>query len=156
MQAVIDYNYCKSGKPGYRAVCLACHRAHICAKNNVTSPKQLTAKRQGMTVAAYSNLSHPTRKHKKHYCENIDGRLGYKCNCTIHDSSQLEVDHIDGNPFNNDPSNLQTLCANCHKYKTHKNKDHISPGRTTGKKNDYDHSLDSSPRARIFDWQKIA
>ncbi|OYW72998.1 MAG: hypothetical protein B7Z37_23290, partial [Verrucomicrobia bacterium 12-59-8] len=30
----------------------------------------------------------------------------------------LEVDHIDGNHKNNDPSNLWTLCANCHREKT--------------------------------------
>ena len=32
---------------------------------------------------------------------------------------QLDVDHIDGDKSNNDPSNLQTLCANCHRLKTH-------------------------------------
>lgn len=29
-----------------------------------------------------------------------------------------EVDHIDGDPHNNDPSNLQTLCRSCHSRKT--------------------------------------
>ena len=38
---------------------------------------------------------------------------------------QLDVDHIDGNHQNNDPSNLMTLCANCHRLKTHVNKDHL-------------------------------
>jgi 5-methylcytosine-specific restriction endonuclease McrA len=38
--------------------------------------------------------------------------------------SQLDVDHIDGNHKNNDPENLQTLCANCHRLKTHTNRDH--------------------------------
>ena len=33
---------------------------------------------------------------------------------------QLDVDHIDGNHKNNDPANLQTLCANCHRLKTYK------------------------------------
>ncbi|MHC4708741.1 MAG: HNH endonuclease signature motif containing protein [Planctomycetota bacterium] len=36
---------------------------------------------------------------------------------------QLDVDHIDGNRTNNDPDNLQTLCANCHRLKTYLNKD---------------------------------
>ena len=36
---------------------------------------------------------------------------------------QLDVDHIDGNHSNNEPSNLQTLCANCHRLKTFLNKD---------------------------------
>jgi HNH endonuclease len=31
---------------------------------------------------------------------------------------QLDVDHIDGDHSNNSESNLQTLCANCHRMKT--------------------------------------
>lgn len=38
------------------------------------------------------------------------------------------VDHIDGNRFNNDESNLQILCANCHQIKTAVNRDHIHMG----------------------------
>lgn len=34
------------------------------------------------------------------------------------DQCQLDVDHIDGNHKNNNPDNLQTLCANCHRLKT--------------------------------------
>ena len=37
---------------------------------------------------------------------------------------QLDVDHIDGNHDNNQESNLQTLCANCHRLKTHISKDY--------------------------------
>ena len=42
---------------------------------------------------------------------------------------QLDVDHIDGDKSNNDPSNLQTLCANCHRLKTHieRNYDYYKP-----------------------------
>jgi len=36
---------------------------------------------------------------------------------------QLDIDHMDGNKLNNDPSNLQVLCANCHRLKTFINKD---------------------------------
>lgn len=32
---------------------------------------------------------------------------------------KLEVDHIDGNPFNNADENLQTLCVECHDMKTY-------------------------------------
>jgi hypothetical protein len=38
---------------------------------------------------------------------------------------QLDVDNIDGDKNNNDPQNLQTLCANCHRLKTHRQKDYM-------------------------------
>jgi hypothetical protein len=56
------------------------------------------------------------RLHKKNTCE--------KCGFIPHHLCQLDVDHIDGNHMNNDPSNLMTLCANCHRLKTHLQKDH--------------------------------
>jgi 5-methylcytosine-specific restriction endonuclease McrA len=57
----------------------------------------------------------PYRIHKKDACE--------LCNFKPVHSSQLDVDHIDGNRKNNDPSNLQTLCSNCHRLKTYLNRD---------------------------------
>ena len=54
--------------------------------------------------------------HKKDYCEFC----GFKAVHIV----QLDVDHIDGNHANNDLSNLQTLCANCHRLKTQMNNDH--------------------------------
>jgi hypothetical protein len=62
---------------------------------------------------------------KKDYCENVDGRLGFTCTSTILNPCQLQLDHIDGNKFNNDPANHQTLCACCHAYKTHQEKNHL-------------------------------
>ena len=50
------------------------------------------------------------RKHKKDTCE--------RCGFVPEDPCQLDVDHIDENHNNGDPSNLQTLCANCHRLKT--------------------------------------
>ncbi len=49
-------------------------------------------------------------KYKKDYCED--------CGFKPKDPCQLDVDHIDGNKKNNHPSNLRTLCANCHRLKT--------------------------------------
>jgi hypothetical protein len=74
----------------------------------------------------------PQYKYKSthQYCENRDGRLGdYKCDATIRDVCQLELDHKDGNPHNNDESNWQVLCRNCHAYKGKQNGDHLTPGR---------------------------
>jgi hypothetical protein len=53
--------------------------------------------------------------HKKDSCE--------ACGFVPEIPFQLDVDHIDGNNSNNDPENLQTLCANCHRLKTYQNKD---------------------------------
>lgn len=48
-------------------------------------------------------------RHKKSACENV------VCTATILAPCQLDVHHKDGNHSNNDPSNLETLCANCHR-----------------------------------------
>ena len=61
--------------------------------------------------------------HKKTYCENRDGRLGIVCEAKIEDSCMLEMDHINSDKWNNDPDNVQTLCRNCHAYKTKQNGD---------------------------------
>lgn len=45
------------------------------------------------------------------------------CGFVAEHSCQLDVDHIDGNNSNNSLENLQTLCSNCHRLKTYKNKD---------------------------------
>lgn len=57
----------------------------------------------------------PYRKHKKGYCE--------MCGFIPKHRVQLDVDHIDGNHNNDDPGNLQTICANCHRLKTYLNKE---------------------------------
>jgi 5-methylcytosine-specific restriction endonuclease McrA len=93
----------------------------ICGSVRITlrdkTKKKLNSKYRCRTVHRASNNrnSYPYRKHKKNYCE--------KCGFIPEHMVQLDVDHIDGNNKNNDLSNLQTLCANCHRYKTFLNKD---------------------------------
>ena len=96
----------KKGLPYRRARCHTHHKIH-------------QGEKKGMTANQWMNSFHRYKKHRKEYCENIDGRLGFICTTTIIDKYyQLEVDHIDENHKNNDPCNLQTLCACCHRIKT--------------------------------------
>jgi len=71
--------------------------------------------------------------YRKDYCENIDGRLGFKCTTTIIDAEwQLDADHINGDPTSHETlgaAAIQTLCKCCHAIKTKNEKDYMSPGR---------------------------
>ena len=50
--------------------------------------------------------------------QSIIERDKYTCQSCGIITHSLEVDHIDTNNLNNDPSNLQTLCSPCHLKKT--------------------------------------
>lgn len=56
------------------------------------------------------------------YRKPYKSRKGDKCEqcgfIPLH-GCQLDVDHIDGNHKNDDPKNLRTLCANCHRLRSH-------------------------------------
>lgn len=89
-------NRSNTGNEIYRSVCSRCYRAG----------RGLVEFAEGVTPV------------KKNYCENRDGRLGYKCRATRLRSFQLDMDHIDGDNTNNRPNNIQTLCKNCHSLKS--------------------------------------
>ena len=132
-QAIIGCR--KDGTPRYRKVCDNHHSKMTAAKHGLNYIVDITARRKGFSsTTEYTNTLHPYRKHRKKYCENIDGRLGYTCTTTIVHDVQLDTDHKDGNHLNNDPENLQTLCKCCHSYKGLVNGDHRSPGRKTRSK----------------------
>ena len=122
----------KDGTPYYRAsgLCGTCHGKAIAKKYGVKHAGEITAQRQGYKgLSEYRNSTHPYRQYRKDYCENRDARLGYTCRVKIRIPLQLEVDHKNGNPKDNRPRNLQTLCCMCHKYKTHTHGDRTTPGR---------------------------
>lgn len=72
-------------------------------------------------------LTRPYLKYRKDHCEHCSFIPMHIC--------QLDVDHIDGNRYNNDESNLQTLCANCHRLKTYLNRDNHKKYKSNGNNN---------------------
>lgn len=104
---------------------------------------------QGTCVACNHNLQKPQPRGKfKAICSSCDKRrhgspfrgndtshlyqFAKTLECAMCDRSfehlcQMDVDHIDGNHDNNDPANLQSLCACCHRLKTWENRDTARP-----------------------------
>jgi len=74
------------------------------------------SRRNGITC--WSCRSYKHRKHRK-------GDRCLICGFKPEWAGQLDMDHIDGNRLNNDVSNLQTLCGNCHRLKTHIERDYL-------------------------------
>ena len=79
-------NLQKKVRYGYQALCSSCDR------------KRFDCKKQE---------KRKYRKFVKEVCE--------RCGFIPEHACQLDVHHIDGNHHNNDPGNLKTLCANCHR-----------------------------------------
>lgn len=132
--AVSKYYYDEDGNftgwGQYRKWCIKCHNARTAARHGVSTIAEVVAKNAGFaSVLAYTHSKHPYLWNRKTYCENIDGRLGFKCTTTIVWDGMLDVDHVNGDPSDNDEANHQTLCKCCHAYKTNKEKDYMTPGR---------------------------
>ena len=80
----VAVNYYKGEVAHYRTKCDQCHRARR---------KPLPA---GWIRSGYKKMDH---------CE--------RCSFRFKTDQQASVHHIDGNDYNNDWSNLKTICANC-------------------------------------------
>ena len=138
-KTVMDWHW-TNGNPFYRPVCKDCHDANTAARYStktgatwVKNVADVCAHKEGFSSSSeWLNSKHPYRQYRKDYCENIDGRLNYKCTTTVIWDGMLDVDHIDEDPSNNKPANLQTLCKCCHAYKT--NVFVKENGRTPGRK----------------------
>lgn len=114
-------------KPQYRPQCInpGCIEPVGYTSTTITGLKILRTVCNSCHVNGYKGLplGDGIEVFKKNYCENIDGRLGYKCTATIQFGGQLELDHINGNHYMNFTWNVQTLCKNCHSYKSYINGD---------------------------------
>ena len=61
------------------------------------------------------------KSHNRNNPDNIMSEVEYRA--SNYWNTQLQVDHKDGNRYNNDPSNFMTICANGHAEKTLRNGD---------------------------------
>jgi 5-methylcytosine-specific restriction endonuclease McrA len=89
----------KDGRPMFHRTCSSCRKGGSSQKQRVYKEAML-------------------RKAETMTCEKCGFKAEHIC--------QLDVDHIDGNHKNNDPSNHQILCANCHRLKTHIERDYAN------------------------------
>lgn len=97
------------------AVCSICGPVHIVNKDNTGTSwrcgkrdQQLVRESMSRRIAAGTKDGH--KHHRKGYCE--------RCGFIPEHVCQLDGHHKDGNHKNNDPNNVETLCANCHRYVT--------------------------------------
>jgi hypothetical protein len=138
---VYDWHWI-TGAPVFRKVCRSCHDHNTAKRYAAKTPgagwvktvNDVVAHKAGFSnFQLYYNSRHPYLKYRKDYCENQDGRLGYKCTAKIVWDGQLDVDHVNENPGDNRKRNLQTLCKCCHAYKGHLfiKKHGRTPGRKT-------------------------
>jgi hypothetical protein len=58
-----------------------------------------------------------TRRKKRSYRKHL-GRTCERCGFLPEHKCQMDIHHLDNEHTNDAPDNLQTLCANCHRYIT--------------------------------------
>lgn len=148
----------------YRPICRICHETRTASKHGCKTITEVVAKNAGFdsvqeymlhlankagfrSLTEYRNSKHPYLKYRKNYCENIDGRLGFKCTAVFPTEDELYamgidygvMPHLDTDHINGDPTShltlgaaaMQTLCKCCHSFKTNIQGDSKTPGRKT-------------------------
>ena len=100
--------YNTKGERKFYKLCSPCRRRKSNYKDTPSGKRQFERLRELCLKGREERR--PYRQFVKDYCEECGFIAVHKC--------QLDVDHIYGNHENNEESNLQTLCANCHRLKT--------------------------------------
>ena len=87
----------------------------LCGCGRPTEVKDKDSKGRPKYRSQCSKCREAARKYPTNKCE--------KCGLLNDGTGNIDRDHIDGNRSNNDFSNLQALCKECHKVKTRVNGD---------------------------------
>jgi hypothetical protein len=87
-----------------RGVCSVCGPVRLRRRERRGGVEWICGPKNNSYIA---RSAHPYRKHLAAACS--------RCHFIPEHPAQLDVHHIDGDRANNDPANLSTLCANCHR-----------------------------------------
>ena len=101
------------GNWSFKSECSSCMTARKTNRFNLRDGKKYITRRGKETGVVI---------HKKDYCENHNGELGFICGWNrdnwIGFESGLDLDHLDGDHDNNIPENVKTYCKLCHGRKS--------------------------------------
>lgn len=91
----------------------------------------------GITKAGH--VSGYVRRYIREKFDNRCTKCGWKETNSFHGNVPTQIEHIDGNPFNNNEDNLTILCPNCHSLTRSYGAYNIGSGRAIRKRT---HDLD--------------
>ena len=96
--------------------------------------------------------------HKKNYCENKDNIFGFTCpmdksRYNEFPSDIYDMDHKDGDHFNNTPENLITICKICHARKGKEQGDFNSQKKSSMKPKK---EITNSAKKETFDMSSLS
>lgn len=103
-------------------ICLYCNKEFTRARySKKENPKYCSLScqhedRKLKSISLFENGLIRTSEAQRRILSEINGYKCVICNISEWEGKKLtlQVDHVDGNPDNNQPSNLRLLCPNCH------------------------------------------
>lgn len=118
------YSFLSKGRVLYTGNCFSCNKKIIptnrfCSnrcksKFNSENDVRRWLETGESPYMKYGQVPAFIRRYLKEINNNKCSKCGWGEANPINNVIYLEVEHIDGNPFNNHPSNLELLCPNCH------------------------------------------
>ena len=109
-----------------------------CLNINCDNPCEMDKTRPRPFCSRCRKLEHQPWSHrqriltyKRHTCSNHTAHLGWECPTDFTKIPEgtrglTEIDHKDGNPWNNTLDNVQELCVMCHRIKTMRDQNYLT------------------------------